>query len=140
MSDNWATWRARASKKDGYAISTDGSHAGEESANVWYFKGEVDSAIWWFLHPTGQTPTEADARAAVKRIAGIDLPEPEKEECWFWNGFYERWEPTVIDSPYAQIAMDGTFYCSVTATTATRDAKRDALHAALKAAGKDGAE
>lgn len=66
--------------------------------------------------------------------------EPEAPRWWTWDAFQSHWDISSADFPtvdFHQYANGTVTSVTVYGTTADRDAKRDALLAAAKAAGKE---
>lgn len=124
------TWWCDWSRGVFSAIASDVSSAGP--ACNW----DSDNALTYAVAPitSATTPTLADLAAAMKERTGIEIPMPEEEpERWWRWGKDDGWGWELGEG-----AIAGDDWCRVWATTATRNAKRDELMAAQKAAGKDG--
>lgn len=84
-------------------------------------------------------PTFESFAAAVKDVAGVEIPQPEEPTWWCWNEGKGQWfsdhEP---DPPFVPVFVNilGQRVLIIHGTTETRDAKRDRLLAAILEAGR----
>ena len=82
-------------------------------------------------------PTFAEFAAAVKDVTGVEIPQPEEPTYWHWRR--AQWSEDENADGAIGVVLDSYGLCDgawVYGTTADRDAKRDALLAAAREAGK----